>query len=166
MTQPVILGIGDHYASDQQDTIIKTYALGSCVALILFHPGKRLAAMAHIALPASRFSLSSQRNKPGYYADTAISALLEAVQALPGNRDHGIVGLQAKLVGGANVIEKKFYNFEIGERIEEELCHLLAKYHIPIVAADTGGQVSRTVSLETASGKVTVTSAKRPPLSL
>lgn len=166
MGQLVILGIGDHHVSDRQDEIIRTYALGSCIALILYHPAKRLAAMAHVALPASRFGVHQRQDKPGYYADTAIACLLQSLNALGQNAGYSGNGLQAKLVGGANVLEKKFYDFDIGVRIAQELHHLLNKQRIPIVASDTGGTISRTVSLETATGRVTVSSRARPPLSL
>lgn len=166
MSQLVILGIGDHHASDRQDEIIRTYALGSCIALMLHHPAQKLAAMAHVALPASRFGVHRRKNNPGYYADTAIACLIHSLQSLGLNTAYGGNGLHAKLAGGANVLEKKFYDFEIGDRITQELHQLLAKHRIPIVASDTGGTISRTVSMETATGRVTVSSRARAPLYL
>ena len=45
----VSIGIGDYFASSQ-DVVIHT-VLGSCVAVCLYDPGKKIGGMNHILMP-------------------------------------------------------------------------------------------------------------------
>ena len=47
----IIVGIGEMAVADRPDDVIVTYALGSCVAVCLFDPAARVAAMLHFLLP-------------------------------------------------------------------------------------------------------------------
>ena len=49
----ILVGIGEIAVSGDIEEIIKTMALGSCVAVIFYAPGKNIVGMAHIALPDS-----------------------------------------------------------------------------------------------------------------
>jgi len=54
--------------------------LGSCVAVCLYHPRLRVAGMAHVVLPES----TGHQGGPGKFADTAVPALLAALEKLTG----------------------------------------------------------------------------------
>ena len=47
------MGIGDIGISSGRDGEVKTYALGSCVAVIVYDKIRKRAAMAHVTLPDS-----------------------------------------------------------------------------------------------------------------
>jgi chemotaxis protein CheD len=64
-------------------------------------------------------------------------------------------GLMAKLAGGATVWRRDSL-FQVGERNVEAVERLLRQYQIPLVAHDTGGSASRTVTVEVGSGAVVV----------
>lgn len=155
----LILGVGDLGASKTPGEEIKTFALGSCVALILYDPRAQTAGMAHIALPDSTIRGSRGGAKPGYFADTAIPALIQHMIALRGKNRRGLV---VKLVGGARIMNDND-SFDIGRRNVEAVNGILGRHGLPPLAADVGGQLSRTVSIEVDTGKVTVMSPGRAP---
>lgn len=151
-----VLGIGDWAVSNSPEDILRTYALGSCIALILHHPKTKTMGLVHIALP-DPLCHSGEKRGPGHYASSAAPLLLKEVRAAAGSYSATDSGIVAKLVGGAAVI--KIRNpFHLGERILCELENTLHRLHIPVVKQDTGGTIARTVSLHIESGVVAVKS--------
>ena len=59
------IGIGDYGASRTYGDKLITYALGSCVALVLTDPRSGVTGMAHIALPKPGKD-NKNRPAPGY----------------------------------------------------------------------------------------------------
>jgi len=51
-----IIGIGEYAISSSEDDIIKTYALASCVGLVVYNPIAKIVGMVHIALPDSNIN--------------------------------------------------------------------------------------------------------------
>ena len=73
------LGIGEFDASNNPGVNLKTYALGSCVGVVLLHLPTRTAGLIHIALPDSSIAAGkAYSDRPGYFADLGIPALLKA----------------------------------------------------------------------------------------
>ncbi len=155
-----MLGIGDHGATNTPGTAIKTLALGSCVAVILMDPRSRTVAMAHVALPASEISIERAKDKPGYFADTALPVLLKAMSAC-GYTGNG-KGLIVKMVGGAQVVDPNNV-FNIGKRNVLALKKILWQIGMGAAAEDVGGNISRTVSVGVDDGKVVITSPGKDP---
>ncbi len=155
----ILLGIGDIGISKDPTETLKTCALGSCVAVIILNPSVRAAAMAHIALPNSGTNPIKAREKPGYYADTGIPALLKQMHNLSTNgakRD-----LFVKLVGGARIMDPK-NTFNIGKRNVLAIKKILWSYGLGVIAEDTGGTISRTVIVPLNTGKVIISSPGMP----
>lgn len=154
----ITIGVGEHGASRAPGEAVKTYALGSCVAVVLLDPRTRTVGMAHIALPDSEVQPERVKTRPAYFADTGIPALFEAMQA------HGAApngrGMMAKLAGGAKVMDHNSV-FNIGKRNVLAIRKILWKYGLGPVAEDVGGEISRTVTVEVSSGKVIIDSAGR-----
>ncbi len=154
----ILLGIGDLGVSNHQDDIIKTFALGSCVAVTFWSPHLRIGGMVHIALPESKINLDKAKIKPGYFADTGITSLIQEIK----NRDCFISNrdLSVKITGGAQVMQTNDI-FNIGNRNISRAKEILKKQDIKISAEDTGGYVSRTVSLSVKTGLITLSSPGR-----
>jgi len=151
----LVVGIGEAAVSKSVDDEIKTFALGSCVALILLDPKTRCAGMAHVALPDSSIDAEKARNLPCYFADTGVPKLIQMM------RDEGAVlhsGFIVKLIGGANVMDAHDH-FQIGKRNVTALRKLLWDNNLPIKAEDVGKNMSRTVSVIMRTGQVVVSSA-------
>lgn len=150
----MVIGIGEIAVSTNAEDEIVTYALGSCVAVVLLCPKTRVAAMAHVALPESRLDLSKAENLPGYFADTGIMHLIKIMK----QNGAGVVSsFIAKIVGGASVASQDDY-FEIGKRNITAIKKMLWQNNIPIKAEDVGGRISRTVKLDMKDGKAYITS--------
>jgi chemotaxis protein CheD len=149
----VTLGVGEFGASKEPGTQIKTYALGSCVAVILFNPATHASGMGHIALPDSSINPDMLRKRPGYFADSGIPSLLRQMTAL-GCRADGR-GLLVKLAGGASIMDKNDI-FNIGKRNLLAIKKILWQHGLGAIAEDVGGNHSRTVSIATDDGSVQI----------
>lgn len=154
----VMVGVGDYGVSKTKGDAVKTMALGSCVAVVLLHPGTRSVGMVHVALPDSNINPDRARERPGYFADTGIPALLSAMVKL--GCDKNGKKFIVKLAGGARVMDPKG-TFNIGKRNILSVKKILWKYGMGAVAEDVGGNVSRTVTVQVDTGKVILSSAGR-----
>lgn len=56
----VVVGVADGSVSQDPDSMLVTYALGSCIAVMLHDPVAGVSGMVHYMLPES--SLSSERS--------------------------------------------------------------------------------------------------------
>lgn len=151
-----ILGVGDLGATNQPGASIKTFALGSCVAVILLDPRRKAIGMVHVALPRSDTNPARAREKPGYFADTGLDALFEQMARL--GCDPKGQGMVVKLVGGARVLDMDA-TFDIGHKNALAVKKHLWKLGLGPVAEDIGGTRSRTVEIEVDTGCVKVSSS-------
>ena len=154
----IMLNIGGYVATKEPGTAISTMALGSCVAIVFYDPASRILAMAHVALPDSMISPHEANSDPGRFADTAIAAMLLAMrrQGYSGNcRD-----LVVKLIGGSQLSGLP-EGFVIGERNVSAIKKLLLEREMPVSAEDVGGEISRSVTVDTETGMVHITSPRR-----
>lgn len=151
---PIILGVGDMGACSESGEVVKTYALGSCVALCLYDPRQKIAGMAHVALPESSIKPDQAKTKPGRFADTAVPALMQQMTDM-GCRPRGR-GLQIKLVGGAQILNMVA---KLGERNELAIKKWLWKMGLGPQAQDVGGTESRTAELFVDTGRLRITAA-------
>lgn len=69
-----VIGIGELAASNEPGAVIKTFALGSCVAITLLDPPTRTVGMAHVALPDSRINPARAQLLPDISPTPASSA--------------------------------------------------------------------------------------------
>ena len=154
----VVLGVGDYGVVKNPGDVIKTFALGSCVAVIFMDPVTRCVAMDHVALPDSATSIERSREKPGHFADTGLPATLEAMKRAGASSN--VRGYIVKLVGGASVMDPN-NTFNIGKRNILAIKKLLWKYGLGAVGEDVGGSISRTVSADVDTGRVVISSPGR-----
>ena len=151
-----ILGVGDFGATCEAGGSLKTFALGSCVAVILLDPKRKAIGMVHVALPRSDTNPARAKEKPGYFAGTGIEALFEQMARLGCDpKGHGMV---VKLVGGARVLDMDA-TFDIGHKNALAVKKHLWKLGLGPVAEDIGGTRSRTVEIEVDTGCVKVSSS-------
>lgn len=155
----LILGIGDFGASKTPGTAVKTYALGSCVAAVFLCPVTRTVGMVHIALPDSSINPAKVKERPGYFADTGIPLLLQAMARLgcaPNGR-----GMHVKLVGGASIMDPN-ETFSIGKRNILAVRKILWSLGLGAVAEEVGGSISRTVCAAVSTGEIIISTPGRP----
>jgi len=149
------LGIGDlEVASGDQE--LKTYALGSCVAVVVWDSALKAGGMIHIALPEARINPQKAAEKPGYFADTGLPVLFSAMARLGAHRRNTWV----KLIGGSSFFDTNNL-FDVGRRNLTAVYEYLAKQGFAVTAEDVGGSISRTVGLFLPTGELTISNGIR-----
>jgi chemotaxis protein CheD len=158
-TSVISVGLGDLFVSTAEDLV--AYSLGSCVGICLWDPVVRVAAMAHVVLPAASANAAAT---PGKFGDTAVPAMLAAL-AKAGAQKYR---LQCKIAGGAAVLAIGGGGSlpKIGARNVEAVKAALAHANIRILGEQTGGNQGRTVRLEPSTGKVLVRTVRGTEIEL
>jgi len=152
----VTVGIGDWAVSTNPEESIKTYALGSCIAVIILDVKIGMAGLIHIALPDSTIDPDKAKNLPGYFADTGLPLMIEEMKRLGAVRAH----VRVKIAGGAAVMDDKGI-FDIGKRNLLAAKRILWKSSLGAIAEDTGGDISRTVTVRVSDGETLISSGTK-----
>ena len=97
------VGIGEWIVASTPDDYIKTYALGSCIAVIITDVKLGLTGMIHIALPESSIDPDKARAQPGYFADSGLPLMIEEMKKLGAVR----ANVRVKIAGGAAVMRRR-----------------------------------------------------------
>ncbi|MBN2002666.1 MAG: chemotaxis protein CheD [Anaerolineae bacterium] len=137
--------------SDAPDDILIGYGLGSCVAVCLYDPVKRIAGMLHALLPTPS---RPDSGRPTKFVDLGVPLLIQAIEKAGGKRRR----LRAYLCGGAQMIGDMVLGgmLNIGERNVQAARKALEAARIYTYKESTGGQHGCTVKLYVNTGKVTV----------
>ncbi|MDY0405866.1 chemotaxis protein CheD [Virgibacillus sp. 179-BFC.A HS] len=152
-TKTVIkVGIGDLKIAHAPNAI-RTTGLGSCVGVVVYDLPKKIAGLAHVMLPDSQLARNLNVNMMKY-ADTAIDMLIAQLIENGARK----FALQAKMAGGAQMFQfsEKADTMRIGPRNAEAVEKKLVMHHIPIVAADLGGNCGRTIEFDTETGQLLI----------
>ncbi|MFH1278927.1 MAG: chemotaxis protein CheD [Candidatus Eisenbacteria bacterium] len=142
-------------SNDPKDVLV-TYALGSCIAVVIHDPVRVAGGMIHFMLPRSGVSPAKAVANPAMYADTGVPLLFRRMYELGSAREDLVV----KVVGGGNLYDPEG-TYNIGERNYGALREVFEKHGIPIAAEDVGGSESRTARLHVGTGIVVVRSRGR-----
>lgn len=150
---PLTVDIAELRVTDDPEAVLVTYALGSCIAVMLHDPTRRVGGMIHYMLPLSETSPEKAKLRPAMFADTGIPLLFEEMYR------HGCEkrGLTVKVAGGGALYDDKGM-FNIGQRNYTVLRKLFWKNGVIIAAEDVGGAKSRTARLCVGTGRVTIRS--------
>lgn len=142
----------------QNQGLIRTTGLGSCVGLTLHDPQLRLAGMVHVMLPSSDIAREGALNK-AKYADTGIPALYEKLLEAGASPKRII----AKMAGGSQMFSfaGSGDTMRIGPRNVESCKTSLEDLKIPLIAEDTGGNFGRTIELDCDSGILFIRSVQK-----
>ena len=138
---------GQLFASRQSHAV--TTILGSCVAVCLWDPVRKIGGINHYLLPAfTGDGVASAR-----FGNVAIAELLERLISLGCRKRE----LQAKLFGGACVIAA-FRNrtTHLGWENIQTAEKFLGREEIPVVGQDTGGDKGRKLIFHTDDGSAWV----------
>jgi chemotaxis protein CheD len=145
--------ISDIKVSADPEDLIVTYALGSCIAVLVHDPVRLAGGMIHYMLPLSETSPEKAKVRPAMFADTGIPLLFQRMYELGCQKKNLVV----KVTGGGSLYDDKGL-FSIGKRNYTVLRKMFWKSNVLISAEDVGGARSRTARLHVATGRCTVTS--------
>ena len=120
--------------------------LGSCVAVCLYDKVRKIGGMNHYLVPLwNENGLQTPK-----FGNISIPRLVEGMQNIGCDIRH----MEAKLFGGANVIEVRSEDLMVGRKNILIAKEILADYKIPIVAQDVGGEKGRRIMMISDTGKI------------
>lgn len=146
----LIVDIADRKVGRSGDTLV-TYALGSCLALMIYDPVEKVGGLLHAMLPHSKINPVKAKINPYIFVDTGVPLLFREVYTLGGKKSRMIV----KAAGCATPLDN-VEMFKIGERNFILLNRLLLKNNVSLNSKDVGGSISRTVYFDLATGQVVI----------
>ena len=153
----LVTGVADCQASADVNSVLVTYALGSCIGLLVHDPAARVGGLLHFMLPDSAIDAAKADKHPYMFANTGIPRLFEKISRLGGEQRRFVV----TVVGGAQVLDLNGA-FNIGKQNHLALRRILSETGVLIHSEDVGGTVSRTVRLEIATGRVMLRKGDQP----
>lgn len=163
----IFLNPGDYFCIDvpgqrtsfnQEPYVVKT-VLGSCVSISFWNPVYKLGAICHYRLPSRKglevnMQLGNQDDLLGDYADEVIRLF---------HKRFKIKGMQAKdmrvgVFGGSKMypVNSSGASKSIGENNIKAAFQLLEKYGYDVTFESIGGEISRRLVFDLASGEITI----------
>ena len=132
---------GEHAIGDDKGTVITTI-LGSCVAVCLWDPDRRIGGMNHILIPGGGVSDLGARGAGA----TAMERLINALMKAGARRDR----LTAKVFGGASIVAGLS---DIGARNAAFALDYLRAEGIGCQSRSVGGRMARQIRYWPESGR-------------
>lgn len=128
--------------------------LGSCVAVVMWHPQHKLGGMCHFVLPFG-YNSDNKQYSPGRYAPAAINFLLNSCKEWQTKANEYRIGVYG---GGHNLAKSNNDDTPplIGLRNIQAALQILAAYGIQPHESKMGDSVYRRVCLDCHTGKVDV----------
>jgi chemotaxis protein CheD len=148
-TKTLVVDIADMAVSKDQDSLLITYSLGSCIGLSIWDPVAKVGGLLHYMLPESTISPDKAQSNPYMFADLGIPLLFKKAYSLGADKKRIIV----KAAGAAQLMDAKGI-FNIGKRNHLALRKILWRNNVIIEKEDVGGVEGRTMKLEIATGRV------------
>jgi len=145
----IIVGIADCRIAEKTGQTLTTYALGSCIGLVVYDPVATVGGLLHFMLPDSAIDERLGRDHPYMFADTGIPKLVDLVCERGASRRR----LMVHAAGGAQMISQDGA-FEIGKRNALAMRKYLWKAGLLLGTEAVGGSHSRSLGLEIGSGRV------------
>jgi len=143
-----IIHAGEYYIS-AGDELIGTL-LGSCVAVCLHDPERRISGMNHFMLPGRISKADIFQDRTARYGITAMNNLLDEMLARGARKEL----LIAKIFGGGSVLDLERKTNTIPNDNVRLAWVLLEMEDIPVAETDTGGIYTRKLMMDVRSGKV------------
>jgi len=149
------VGIGEIAVSQTKDDLIKTYALASCLGVVMYAPRLHTMAMAHMLLPSAQKHRAEAAVKPAQYVDTGMEALVHLFQYRLGVDPQE---LQVSVFGGA--AGGMCSHYKVSENNIEAAKAALKKHGLRADRMETGGVYARTLTGYARDGHVQVTQVR------
>ncbi|MBI1423490.1 MAG: chemotaxis protein CheD [Gammaproteobacteria bacterium] len=133
--------------------------LGSCIAITMWHPQRRIGGMCHYLLPSRG---GNQRLTQGYYADEVVNLFLNEIRktgSRPGE-------YEVKVFGGGNMFDSRdeaATRTNVSQNNIAAGCQLLKQHGFKVKAKDLGGACYRKIFLEVWNGDVWVQRGNNKP---
>ncbi len=157
MENIVKVGISDYKIAQGKNKLM-TLGLGSCVAIVIYDPAKKIGGLSHIMLPDSQLFQGRKDLKIEKFADLAIPVMIHEIRKAGSTKN-----LVAKIAGGASMFQfsevSKLGN--IGDRNVKMVTDILKQWQIPLISSHTGGNIGRSVTFDLDTAKMEVKMVNR-----
>lgn len=144
----VSVHMGELAVGTRRGEVLEARGLGSCVALALVDDRARIASLAHVMLPQAppTMLLAGRPTWPARYADRAVDASLDAIEAAGGSRS----SVRAYLAGGSQMFEGVLdaEQLQMGRRNVDGVVRALDARRVPVGGSDVGGSAGRTLEID------------------
>lgn len=85
-----VIEVGDMKLGQQEDLLV-THALGSCLGLMIYDPVARVGGLLHAMLPLSKINPQKAQVNPYMFVDTGVPALFNTLYGMGGQKNRMIV---------------------------------------------------------------------------
>ena len=147
----IIVSVGDMDISKDFNSILSTYAIGTCIGFVLFDLEAKIGGLLHLMLADSSLSPEKAKKRPAMFADTGISFLLNEFEKRGGDLSRSNI----LLAGGASVLVGSDY-FNVGKKNIETVKKIIKKRGLEVAVEDLGGVNNRTLHFNIGTGYVTI----------
>ncbi len=147
----LVVGVGDMSVSEGSEMILSTFALGSCVGIVLFDAQKKIGGLLHVMLPTSSIAAEKSRDQPGLFADTGVEKFVSMFKSM--NTD--LSRTKCVIAGGASVMSSNDA-FKIGQKNADAVSAKLQELEVRVDHALLGGFTNRSLHLDLNTGKLTI----------
>ena len=150
----LVVGVADVKVSNTAGERLITYALGSCLGIVVYDSVASVADLLHVMLPTGTIDEAKMKDKPAMFVDSGVPLLFKECYKLGAKKER----MQVKVAGGAYAGAREADDrFLIGKRNMMALRELLSKNGVALHSHDTGGvQTSRTMWVDVTTGDVTL----------
>ena len=142
-----VVGIGEVGVSNNPNSVLVTYSLGSCLGVTIYDPVVRAGGLLHTMLPDSSINPEKARREPARFLDAGLPALLRGACDLKADEDR----LQICVAGGAHMMDESGV-FNIGHRNYRALTSILGAHGLRVRAEHIVGTESGAMMLNVATG--------------
>lgn len=147
----IVVGVADMKVSNDPDSILVTYSLGSCIAIAVHDPVAGVGGILHFMLPASELDRDKAKQKPYMFADTGIPRLFKSAYELGAKKNR----MRVIVAGGSQVLDQHGF-FNIGKRNQMAVRKIFHRNNVVIDHSDVGGNSNRTLRLAVKDGQTSL----------
>jgi chemotaxis protein CheD len=159
MRAPIEVGVGAQGIA-RAPRSLRALGVGSCVVVALYDRRRAIGGLAHLPLPA--------RGRPSEQPERFIDSGLELLLRRLGERGCRRADLEVKAAGGATLLVSSNGRGDtsIASSNLRALRATLARLGLVLAAEDLGGDVARSVELDTRTGALRVAPLRRESTAL
>jgi chemotaxis protein CheD len=143
----IVVGISDMKVSNDPDSVLITYSLGSCIGIAIYDPIARVGGLLHFMLPESSLDGDKAKRNPSMFADSGIPYLFKGAYELGAQKER----IRVVIAGGSQILDQQGY-FNIGKRNHMAVRKIFSENQVMVDCEDIGGNGNRTIKLGVADG--------------
>ena len=107
----ITIGVADMKVSNDPDSVLVTYSLGSCLGIMIYDPVAKAGGLLHVMLPEAKDEKELKGFNPYKYVNTGVPLLFKETYKLGAKKNR----MKVVVTGGAQILDESGY-FNIGKR--------------------------------------------------